>query len=102
MIKLNTNVSIERIANELEVGRSIDLEYNEARFTFTKENSGNSLYPNLRVQYDSDNFGELIVSDDLATKYIYRDYEDDSEYDIKTLEQLYGLSLLFLWKERTE
>lgn len=102
MIKLNTNVSIERIANELEVGRSIDLEYNEARFTFTKENNGNSLYPNLRVQYDSDNFGELIVSDDLATKYIYRDYEDDSEYDIKTLEQLYGLSLLFSWKERTE
>lgn len=51
MLKTNTNIKIIEIYEELEKGRSIDLEFNEAKFTFTKEQPEPMVHARLIVQY---------------------------------------------------
>ncbi|MDH9600712.1 hypothetical protein PZN54_11245 [Staphylococcus capitis] len=53
------------------------------------------------VEYGGVKFGKLIAIDDLATEYGYRNFADGAEYDdVNLLERLYGLSLLFQWKNK--
>lgn len=72
-------------------------DYNGETYTFLKVVNPDGKNDNLLVQYRDHNMGLLIANDLLATEYIYQVLEDDSEYDVNTLKQLYGLSLLFNW-----
>lgn len=101
MLKNNTNLKINDIYQELEVGRSIDLDMNEAHFTFTKEHIEPMFYARLIVQYDGMTFGEILVNDEL-NGFIYQDFDDKYMEDITHLKQLYGISLLHNWQQKVE
>lgn len=97
MLKNNTNVKIIEIYEELEKGRSIDLDFNEAKFTFTKEQPEPMVHARLVVQYQGVTFGEILVNDEM-NGFVYQDFDEDYMQDISTLKQLYGLSNLMDWQ----
>lgn len=97
MLKNNTNVKIIEIYEELEKGRSIDLDFNEAKFTFTKEQPEPMVHARLVVQYQGVTFGEILVNDEM-NGFVYQDFDENYMQDISTLKQLYGLSNLMDWQ----
>lgn len=101
MLKTNTNHEIRTIYKELQVGKSIDLEFNGKRFTFTSELINDINWPVLIVQMEHINFGELVVNDNL-TGFWYKDYDEDFKVEVNDLEQLYGLSLLKKWQQKID
>lgn len=101
MLKTNTNHEIREIYKELQVGKSIDLEFNDKRFTFTSELINDMNWPVLIVQMEYINFGELVVNDNL-TGFWYKDYDEDFKVEVNDLEQLYGLSLLKKWQQKID
>lgn len=101
MLKTNTNAKIIEIYEELEKGRSIDLDFNEAKFTFTKEQPEPMVHARLVVQYQGITFGELIVNHKM-NGFIFQDFDDTYTQDIATLKQLYGLAYLMDWDWRVE
>lgn len=97
MLKTNTNVEMIDIYEALDVGRSIDLDFNEAKFTFTKEYLESMSHARLVIQYQGVTFGELIVNHKM-NGFIFRDFDDTYTQDIATLKQLYGLAYLMDWQ----
>lgn len=97
MLKTNTNVEMIDIYEALDVGRSIDLDFNEAKFTFTKEQPEPMVHARLVVQYQGETFGELLVNDEM-NGFVYQDFDEDYMQDISTLKQLYGLYNLMDWQ----
>lgn len=94
-MKNNTNHTIAKLFNELSSGQSIDLDYNNRSYTFTRQNDnemlvyyindmGNELMGNLRVEPNRKDI-----------TFIFWELEkiNDPEYPIVNMEQLDGLGL---------
>lgn len=97
MIKMknNTNHTIANLFNELTSGRSIDLDYNNRSYTFTRQNDNEML-----VYYINDMGSELMGHfkvepnrKDVTFVFWELNKPNDSEYPITDLEQLDGLGI---------
>lgn len=94
-MKNNTNHKIATLFNELSSGQSIDLDYNNRSYTFTRQNDNEML-----VYYINDMGSELmghfrVESNRKDITFIFWELEkpNDSEYPIVNMEQLDGLGL---------
>lgn len=94
-MKNETNHKITKLFNELSSGRSIDLDYNNRSYTFTRQNDNEML-----VYYINDMGSELmghfkVEPNRKDITFIFWELEkpNDSEYPISDLEQLDGLGL---------
>lgn len=94
-MKNNTNHTIAKLFNELSSGRSIDLDYNNRKYSFTRQNDNEML-----VYYISDMGNELVGHfrvepnrKDITFIFWELNKPNDSEYPIIDLEQLNGLGL---------
>lgn len=94
-MKNNTNHTIAKLFNELSSGRSIDLDYNNRSYTFTRQNDNGML-----VYYINDMGSELMghfrVEEnrkDITFIFWELNKPNDSEYPIVNMEQLDGLGL---------
>ena len=94
-MKNNTNHTIATLFNELSSGRSIDLDYNNRSYSFTRQNDNEML-----VYYINDMGSELmghfrIESNRSDITFIFWELEKpkDTEYPITDLKQLDGLGL---------
>lgn len=94
-MKNNTNHTIAKLFNELTSGRSIDLDYNNRSYTFTRQNDNKML-----VYYISDMGSELmghfrVEPNRKNVTFIFWELEkpNDPEYPIDDIEQLNGLGL---------
>lgn len=94
-MKNNTNHKIATLFNELSSGQSIDLDYNNRSYTFTRQNDNGML-----VYYINDMGSELmghfrVESNRKDITFIFWELEkpNDSEYPIVNMEQLDGLGL---------
>ena len=94
-MKNNTNHKIATLFNELSSGRSIDLDYNNRSYTFTRQND------NEMLVYFSNGLGNEIMGHfrvetnrkDITFIFWELNKENDSEYPITDLEQLDGLGI---------
>lgn len=94
-MKNNTNHTIATLFNELTSGRSIDLDYNNRSYTFTRQND------NEMLVYFSNGLGSEIMGhfrvepNRKDVTFIFWDLskETDPEYPITDLEQLDGLGI---------
>lgn len=94
-MKNNKNHAIGTLFNELSSGQSIDLDYNNRSYTFTRQNDNEML-----VYYINDMGNELmghfrVEPNRKDITFIFWELEkpNDSEYPITDLEQLDGLGL---------
>ena len=94
-MKNNTNHTIAKLFNELSSGRSIDLNYNNRSYTFTRQNDNEML-----VYYINDMGSELmghfrVEENRKDITFIFWELEkpNDSEFPIVNMEQLDGLGL---------
>lgn len=94
-MKNNTNHTIAKLFNELSSGRSIDLDYNNRSYTFTRQNDNEML-----VYYINDMGSELmghfrVESNRTDVTFVFWELEKtkDSEYPIVNMEQLDGLGV---------
>ena len=94
-MKNNKNHTIAKLFNELSSGRSIDLDYNNRSYTFTRQNDNEML-----VYYINDMGSELmghfrVEKNRKDITFIFWELEkpNDSEYPIVNMEQLDGLGL---------
>lgn len=94
-MKNNTNHKIATLFNELSSGRSIDLDYNNRSYTFTRQNDNEML-----VYYINDMGSELMghfrVEEnrkDITFIFWELNKPNDSEFPIVNMEQLDGLGL---------
>lgn len=94
-MKNNTNHAIAKLFNELSSGQSIDLDYNNRSYTFTRQNDNEML-----VYYINDMGSELmghfrVEPNRKDITFIFWELEkpNDSEYPIANMEQLDGLGL---------
>ena len=94
-MKNNTNHKISKLFNELSSGRSIDLDYNNRQYSFTRQNDNEML-----VYYINDMGSELmghfrIEPNRKDITFIFWELEkpNDSEYPITDLKQLNGLGI---------
>lgn len=94
-MKNNKNHTIAKLFNELSSGRSIDLDYNNRSYTFTRQNDNEML-----VYYINDMGSELMghfrVEEnrkDITFIFWELNKPNDSEYPIVNMEQLDGLGL---------
>lgn len=94
-MKNNTNHKIATLFNELSSGRSIDLDYNNRSYTFTRQNDNEML-----VYYINDMGSELmghfrVEENRKDITFIFWELEkiNDSEFPIVNMEQLDGLGL---------
>ena len=94
-MKNNTNHTIATLFNELSSGRSIDLDYNNRSYSYTRQNDNEML-----VYYINDMGSELmghfrIESNRSDITFIFWELEKpkDTEYPITDLKQLDGLGL---------
>ena len=92
-MKNNTNHTIATLFNELSSGRSIDLDYNNRSYTFTRQNDNEML-----VYYISDMGSELMGHfkvepnrKDITFVFWELEKPKDTEYPITDLKQLDGL-----------
>ena len=94
-MKNNTNHTITTLFNELSSGRSIDLDYNNRSYTFTRQND------NTMLVYFSNGLGSELMghfrveSNRSDITFIFWELEKpkDSEYPITDLKQLNGLGI---------
>ena len=91
----NTNHKIAKLFNELSSGQSIDLDYNNRSYTFTRQNDNEML-----VYYINDMGSELMGHfrvepnrKDITFIFWELNKPNDSEYPIVNMEQLDGLGL---------
>ena len=94
-MKNNTNHTIAKLFNELSSGRSIDLDYNNRSYTFTRQNDNEML-----VYYINDMGSELmghfrVEPNKTDVTFVFWELEktNDSEYPIVNMEQLDGVGL---------
>ena len=94
-MKNNTNHKISKLFNELSSGRSIDLDYNNRSYTFTRQNDNEML-----VYYINDMGSELMGHfrvepnrKDITFIFWELNKPNDSEYPITDLKQLNGLGI---------
>ena len=97
MIKMknNTNHKISKLFNELSSGRSIDLDYNNRSYTFTRQNDDTMLV------YFSNGLGSELMGHfrvepnrkDITFIFWELEKPNDSEYPITDLKQLNGLGI---------
>ena len=94
-MKNNTNHTIAKLFNELSSGRSIDLDYNNRSYTFTRQNDNEML-----VYYINDMGSELMGHfrvepnrKDITFIFWELNKPNDSEFPIVNMEQLDGLGL---------
>ena len=94
-MKNNTNHKIVTLFNELTSGRSIDLDYNNRSYTFTRQNDNEML-----VYYINDMGSELmghfrVEPNKTDVTFVFWELEktNDSEYPIVNMEQLDGVGL---------
>ena len=94
-MKNNTNHTIVNLFNELTSGRSIDLDYNNRSYTFTRQNDNEML-----VYYINDMGSELMGHfrvepnrKDITFIFWELNKPNDSEYPITDLKQLNGLGI---------
>lgn len=94
-MKNNTNHKIATLFNELTSGQSIDLDYNNRSYTFTRQNDNEML-----VYYINDMGSELMGHfrvepnrKDITFIFWELNKPNDSEYPIVNMEQLDGLGL---------
>ena len=94
-MKNNTNHKIVTLFNELSSGQSIDLDYNNRSYTFTRQNDNEML-----VYYINDMGNELmghfrVESNRSDITFIFWELEKpkDTEYPITDLKQLNGLGI---------
>lgn len=94
-MKNNINHTIATLFNELSSGQSIDLDYNNRSYTFTRQNDnemfvyyindmGNELMGNFRVEPNRK---------DITFIFWELEKPNDPEFPITDLEQLDGLGL---------
>lgn len=94
-MKNNTNYTIANLFNELTSGRSIDLDYNNRSYTFTRQDDSKMLV------YFSNGLGSEIMGHfrvepnrkDITFIFWELEKPNDSEYPITNLEQLDGLGI---------
>ena len=94
-MKNNTNHTIVNLFNELTSGRSIDLDYNNRSYTFTRQNDDEMLV------YFSNGLGSEIMGNfrvepnrkDITFIFWELEKPKDSEYPITDLKQLDGLGV---------
>lgn len=94
-MKNNTNHKIVTLFNELSSGQSIDLDYNNRSYTFTRQNDNEMLI------YYINNMGSELVGHfrvepnrkDITFIFWELEKPNDPEYPIDDLEQLDGLGL---------
>lgn len=94
-MKNNKNHKIATLFNELSSGKSIDLDYNNRSYTFTRQNDNEML-----VYYINDMGSELmghfkVEPNRKDITFIFWELEkiNDSEFPIVNMEQLDGLGL---------
>lgn len=94
-MKNNKNHTIAKLFNELSSGQSIDLDYNNRSYTFTRQNDNEML-----VYYINDMGSELmghfrVESNRTDVTFVFWELEkpNDSEFPIVNMEQLDGLGL---------
>ena len=94
-MKNNTNYTIATLFNELSSGYSIDLDYNNRSYTFTRQNDNEML-----VYYINDMGSELMGNfrvepnrKDITFIFWELNKPNDSEFPIVNMEQLDGLGL---------
>ena len=91
----NTNHTIAKLFNELSSGRSIDLDYKNRSYTFTRQNDWEMLV------YFSNGLGSELMGHfrvepnrkDITFIFWELNKPNDSEYLIVNMEQLDGLGL---------
>ena len=96
-MKNNTNHTIAKLFNELSSGRSIDLDYNNRSYSFTRQNDSTILV------YFSNGLGSELMghfrveSNRSDITFIFWELEKpkDTEYPITDLKQLDGLGIYF-------
>ena len=94
-MKNNTNHTIAKLFNELSSGRSIDLDYNNRSYSFTRQNDSTILV------YFSNGLGSELMGHfrvepnrrDITFIFWELEKPNDSEYPITDLEQLNGLGI---------
>ena len=94
-MKNNTNHKISKLFNELSSGRSIDLDYNNRSYTFTRQND------NTMLVYFSNGLGSELMGHfrvepnrkDITFIFWELEKPNDSEYPITDLKQLNGLGI---------
>ena len=94
-MKNNTNHKISKLFNELSSGRSIDLDYNNRQYSFTRQND------NEMLVYFSNGLGSELMGHfrvepnrkDITFIFWELNKPNDSEYPIVNMEQLDGLGL---------
>ena len=94
-MKNNTNHTIAKLFNELSSGRSIDLDYNNRSYSFTRQNDSTILV------YFSNGLGSELMghfrveSNRSDITFIFWELEKpkDTEYPITDLKQLNGLGI---------
>lgn len=96
MTTTHTNITISSIYNHISIGDTEEVNFQNTTFTFTKRN-GDKLYPDLIVECNGEEKGKLVVADDFAEKFLFKEFETLFNIKISTLEQIYGLSLLKQW-----
>ena len=94
-MKNNTNHTIATLFNELSSGQSIDLDYHNRKYTFTRQNDNEML-----VYYINDMGNELmgnfrVEPNRTDITFIFWELEKpkDSEFPIVDLKQLDGLGV---------
>ena len=94
-MKNNTNHKIATLFNELSSGQSIDLDYNNRSYTFTRQNDNEML-----VYYINDMSSELmghfrVEPNRTDVTFVFWELEKpkDTEYPITDLKQLDGLGI---------
>ena len=103
-MKNNTNHTIAKIFNELLNGRSIDLDYNNRRYTFTRQNDNEML-----LNFESEIIGHFRVEQNRTNiTFVFWDLSKpkDPTYPVTDLKQLDGLGIYLQFdiivKERNE
>lgn len=94
-MKNNTNHTVATLFNELSSGCSIDLDYNNRSYTFTRQND------NKMLVYFSNGLGSELMGHfrvepnrkDITFVFWELEKPNDSEYPITNLEQLDGLGI---------
>ena len=94
-MKNNTNHTIATLFNELSSGRSIDLDYNNRSYTFTRQND-NEMLVYFYNGLGSEIMGHFRVEPNRKdVTFVFWELEKpkDSEYPIIDLKQLDGLGV---------
>ena len=94
-MKNNRNHAIAKLFNELSSGQSIDLDYNNRSYSFTRQND------NEMLVYFSNGLGSEIMGHfrvepnrkDITFIFWELNKPNDSEFPIVNMEQLDGLGL---------